>query len=65
MKPIAKMDFSLNGVFYSKGDEVDTKNIDEIVKLNEKGFIEPLTMKQIQEMVKKPERRILRKEEED
>lgn len=66
MKPIAKMDFSMNGKFYTKGDEVETKSKEEIIKLNEKGFIEPLTMKQIQDMDKKPElKRILRKEEEN
>ena len=48
MKLIAKKNFSLNGVFYEKGDEViaDTKN--QAVKLNELGFIEPLKTKDIQ-----------------
>ncbi len=64
MKPIASMNFSLNGVFYTKGDEVEVKQIEDLIKLNEKGFIEPLTMKQIQEYFKKPERRIFKEEEE-
>ena len=39
---IAKINFELNGVSYIKGDEVKTKDINAIRKLNEKGFIEPL-----------------------
>lgn len=45
---IAKKDFTLNGVAYEKGDEVRVKDKSELVSLNEKGFIEPLTLKQIQ-----------------
>ena len=45
---IAKKDFSLNGIAYEKGDEVKVKDKSELVSLNEKGFIEPLTLKQIQ-----------------
>lgn len=41
-KIVAKMDFTLNGVPYIKGDEMDVKDIDIVKKLNEKGFIEPL-----------------------
>jgi hypothetical protein len=40
-------DFTLNGVDYFKGDEVEVKDIKDIVKINEKGFIEPLTRKDI------------------
>ena len=40
---IAKKDFALNGVAYEKGDEVRVKDKSELVSLNEKGFIEPLT----------------------
>lgn len=40
---IAKINFELNGVSYIKGDEVKTKDINAIRKLNEKGFIEPLS----------------------
>ena len=42
------MNFELNGVFYEAGDEVEVENKDQLIKLNEKGFIEPLTPKQIQ-----------------
>lgn len=45
---IAKKDFALNGIAYEKGDEVKVKDKAELVSLNEKGFIEPLTLKQIQ-----------------
>ena len=48
MKPKATMNFELNGVFYETGDEVEVENKDQLIKLNEKGFIEPLTPKQIQ-----------------
>ena len=45
---IAKKDFSLNGIAYEKGDEVRVKDKSKLVSLHEKGFIEPLTLKQIQ-----------------
>ena len=48
MKPIAKIDFSANGIFYSKGDEVKVKTKEQLMKLNERGFIEPLSQKDIQ-----------------
>ncbi len=48
MKIIAKENFNLNNVFYEKGDEVKDITKDILVKLNERGFIEPLTPKQIQ-----------------
>lgn len=46
-KLIAKKDFVLNGMPYITGDEVETKDIAEIKKLNEKGFIEPLNYKEL------------------
>ena len=52
MKPKAMRDFQLNGVFYEKGDEVDVKDKEQLIHLNEKGFIEPLTPKQIQDFGK-------------
>lgn len=48
MKPKATHSFMLNGIFYEKGDEVNIKNKDELIRLNEKGFIEPLSAKQLQ-----------------
>ena len=63
MKSIrAKKDFALNGIAYEKGDEVKVKDKTELVSLNEKGFIEPLTLKQIQNFGKEPKEN--KKEEE-
>lgn len=48
MKTIkAKKDFTLNNIDYFIGDNVKTKNISDIIRLNEKGLIEPLTRKEI------------------
>jgi hypothetical protein len=47
MKAIAKVDFTMGGKKYIAGDEIDTKNIKVISMLNEKGFIEPLTYKDL------------------
>lgn len=48
MKPIkAKKDFTLNDIEYFVNDVVETDNISDIIRLNEKGFIEPLTRKEI------------------
>lgn len=46
-KVIAKKDFILNGKNYIIGDEIETKDIEIIRKLNEKGFIEPLDYKDL------------------
>ena len=72
MKLIAKTNFSINGIIYNKGEEVkvDTKN--QLVKLNELGYIEPLTAKDIQnfgkvepkkELPKKENKKIVEEEE--
>ena len=53
MKPIAKINFQFNGVFYDKGDEVEVTTKEQLVKLNEKGFINSLTPKEIQDFGKK------------
>lgn len=41
-KIIAKIDFTANDKQYIAGDEISGLNYNQIVKLNEKGFIEPL-----------------------
>ena len=46
-KIIAKVDFVLNNKRYIAGDEVEITDIEKIIKLNEKGFIEPLSYKDI------------------
>ena len=55
MKPIAKINCQFNGVFYDKGDEIEVQNKQQLQFLNEKGFIEPLTAKQLQDSFKKEE----------
>ena len=52
MKPIAKIDCQVNGIFYDKGEEIKVSNREELTTLNEKGFIEPMTPKQIQDYFK-------------
>lgn len=44
----ATTNFTHDGKFYEKGDEVNTKDIKAIVVMNERGYIEPLTAKDIQ-----------------
>lgn len=46
-KIIAIKDFSANGESFIEGDEIKTKNYEAIVKLNEQGFIEPLSYKEL------------------
>lgn len=55
MKPIAKIDCQINGIFYTKGDEIKVNNKEQLLKLNERGFIEPLTPKEIQDYFRKTE----------
>lgn len=65
MKPIAKIECVINNIYYEPGEEIEPKNINQLIILNEKGFIEPLTMKQMQDYFKKSEiKPILKKEEE-
>lgn len=64
MKPIkAKINFFHKNVLYNAGDIVKVETKEELVKLNEKGFIEPLDYKDIQDFGKEP-KKIFRKEEE-
>ena len=46
-KIIAKVDFTANNESYIKGDEINGLTYEQIVKLNEKGFIEPLEYKDL------------------
>lgn len=46
-KIIAKINFTANGKEYIVGDEINNLNYNQIVKLNEKGFIEPLDYKDL------------------
>lgn len=47
MKIVAKIDFGANDKNYIKGDEITGLNYEQIAKLNEKGFIEPLDYKDL------------------
>jgi len=47
MKIIARVDFTSNIGNYVAGDEIKDLNYEQIVKLNEKGFIEPLEYKDL------------------
>lgn len=46
-KVIVKNDYFINKEFYEKGKEVNNLTYEEIVKLNEKGVIEPLSLKDL------------------
>lgn len=46
-KVIAKTDFTIDKNKYIKGDEINGLSFEQIVKLNEKGFIEPLYYKDL------------------
>ena len=46
-KVIAKIDFTANNEDYIVGDEINNLSYNQIVKLNEKGFIEPLSYKDL------------------
>ena len=46
-KIIAKVDFTSNIGNYVAGDEIKKLTYEQIVKLNEKGFIEPLEYKDL------------------
>lgn len=65
IKIIAKKDFTRKGEPIFAGDDVKVNSVEELVKLNEKGFIEPLTFKEIVQFKKElenPEK--IKKEEE-
>ena len=63
MKPIAKIDCKINDTYYTKGDEIKVENIEQLNKLNERGFIEPLSQKEIQDYFKKPTYKFNKEEE--
>ena len=47
MKIIAKIDFGFNGDYYVQGDELKGLTYEQIVQLNELGYIEPLSFKDL------------------
>ena len=46
-KVIARIDFTSNIGNYIAGDEINNLTYEQIVKLNEQGFIEPLNFKDL------------------
>lgn len=64
MEPIELIkDVVVDGIAYVSGDKIQVKNIDELVKLNEGGFISPLSLKELQSFFKKTENKKIEKEE--
>lgn len=47
IKIIAKINFSINGIDYLANEEIIGLRYDQIIKLNEKGFIKPLEYKDL------------------
>lgn len=47
MKIIAKINFTLNGKKYIAGEEVKVDKIEQVYKLNELGYINPLTYEEL------------------
>lgn len=65
-KLIAKKDFTIDGIPFVKGDEVNVTDISIVKKLNEKGFIEPLNFKElviIEKELKNPVKNYKKEEE--
>lgn len=62
MKPKLRIDCKIDGIYYEKGEEIEVKDKERLIYLNENGFIEPMSMKQIQDYFKKPTKKY--KEEE-
>ena len=46
-KIIAKKDFTIDGKFFIKAEPVEVNDIETIKKLNEKGFIYPIELKEL------------------
>lgn len=67
-KIIAKVDFTSNIGNFIVGDEIPNLTYEQIVKLNEKGFIEPLNYKDlilIERELKNPTKGLKIKKEEE
>ena len=68
MKLVVQKDFVLNGEYYFKNDEIEPNKIgtiQDIARLNENGFIKPLSLKellQLEKELKQPNK--INKEEE-
>ena len=64
MKIIAKIDFVANNKKYIAGDEINNLTYEQIVRLNEMGFIKPLDYKDLVLLERElKEKKIVKKEE--
>lgn len=61
-KVIASKDFSTNIGDFVKGDEISDLTYEQIVKLNEKGFIEPLSFKDLVLIKRELDKNIVKEE---
>ena len=59
----AKTDFCFKGTWYSENDDVPVYTVEDLVKLNEKGFVEPQTIKDIQNFTKDNKKNFKKEEE--
>ena len=64
-KVIVAKSFSANGKFYLAGDELKDLSFEQIIKLNEKGFIEPLALEDIILITRENDKQKNIKEEKD
>lgn len=68
MKLIAQRDFILNGEYYFENDEIEPNKIgtiQDISRLNENGFIKPLSLKELVKLEQElKQNRKINKEEE-
>ena len=63
MKIIANKNFTMKDKKFIKGDEITNLTLKEIVNLNEKGFIEPLTYEDLVMLEREFENKKNKKEE--
>ena len=68
MKLVVQRDFILNGEYYFKNDEIEPNKIEtiqDISRLNENGFIKPLSLKELVKLEQElKQNRKINKEEE-
>lgn len=50
---VAKKDFTLKGTLYKKGQELKQIDVETLINLNEKGFIEPIKISDLKKIKNK------------
>lgn len=50
---VAKKDFTLKGMLYKKGQELKQIDVETLISLNEKGFIEPIKISDLKKIKNK------------